>query len=284
MPPQKFSATQKLQRAYEQGIRKIVARILPPTSKEQTLEEWMAELAARSQATDVREASEMLAHRMVHWTNVRNARTWREAAAKSQQSRQLYNLLQNEMRGHTGVAVRKLILENAHYIRSIPMDAAKLLTGEVLSAQQAGARAGTISKMMRQRFPRLLTSRVHLISRTETQKASTALTQARCDELDIDWYRWVTSKDQRVRKAHREMQGVLVPWGQAPSPEALVGERSTLGEYHAGSCPNCRCYPAPILTLNDITFPARVYWNGAVHMMTKQQFKQIATRLESRAA
>ena len=270
--PQKFSPTQRFQRAYEQGIRKLVKRILPPMKPEQTLEEWMAELAARSQATDVREASQHLAKQMVWWANARNMSTWREAAAKSQQSRQLHRLLQKEMQGATGVAARKLVLENAHYIKSIPLHAAQLLTGEVLRAQQAGARPGTVAKMMRARFPKLLTSRVHLISRTETAKAATALTEARCDELDIDFYRWVTSKDQRVRKSHHDMQGVIVPWSQTPSPEALVGERSTLGEYHAGSCPNCRCYAAPILTLDDVTFPARVYWNGTIHQMTKPQF------------
>ena len=283
--PDRFSPTQRLQRAYAKGIQEIVKRILPPVtaSGNVTVEEWLAELAARSQATDVQEASELLAKRMIHWTNVRNAKTWREAAAKSQQSRQLYALLQKEMQGATGAAVRRLVLANAHYIRSIPLEAAQHLVNEVAAAQQAGARPATIGKMMRQRFPELLRSRVRLISRTETAKASTALTQARCDELDIDFYRWVTSKDQRVRRSHREMQGVVVPWSQAPSPEALVGEKNA-GHYHAGEIYNCRCYTAPILTLDDVAFPAPVFWNGAVHQMTKQQFKQIAVRLEQRAA
>jgi hypothetical protein len=35
------------------------------------------------------------------------------------------------------------------------------------------------------------------------------------------------------------MDRVVIPWGNAPSPERLIGERSTLGSYHAGECPNC---------------------------------------------
>ena len=284
--PQKFSPTQRFQRAYEQGIRKLVKRILPPMKPEQTLEEWMAELAARSQATDVREAGQHLAKQMVWWANARNMSTWREAAAKSQQSRQLHRLLQKEMQGATGVAARKLVLENAHYIKSIPLHAAQLLTGEVLRAQQAGARPGTVAKMMRTRFPKLLTSRVHLISRTETAKAATALTEARCQELNLDWYVWKTSDDARVRVSHRKMNDVLCSWNEAPSPESLMGEKSTLGHYVAGSCPNCRCYVSPLLGFQDISWPHRVYHNGSIKQMTLPEFRSIAAGhgVEERAA
>jgi SPP1 gp7 family putative phage head morphogenesis protein len=187
------------------------------------------------------------------------------------------------MRGRTGAAVNRLIAENAKYISSVPVEAAERLVHEVRTAQQSGARAETVAKMMRQRFPALLRSRVALIARTETAKASTALTQARCEELDLDWYVWESSEDVRVRDSHRNMAGVLVPWNDAPRPEALVGEKSGLGAYHAGSCPNCRCYSAPVLALDDVRFPARVYWQGAVRRMTKQEFKKIAVRLERAA-
>jgi SPP1 gp7 family putative phage head morphogenesis protein len=221
---------------------------------------------------------------MVHWTNVRNAKTWREAAAKSQQSRQLYALLQREMQGATGAAVRRLVLANAHYIRSIPLEAAQHLVNEVAAAQQAGTRPATISKMMRQRFPELLRSRVRLISRTETSKASASLTEARAEELNLPCYIWRTSKDARVRDSHRLMEGVVIFYAHPPAPELLDGIKSGLGHYHAGQAPNDRCYQAPVLSLTDIAFPARVYWGDAIVHMTKPQFRQIATSLEERAA
>ncbi len=283
MSTEKFSPTQRFQRAYEQGIRRNVGRVLKPITSEQSLEDWLQEIATRSQETDVREASDLLAKRMVFWANDRNAKTWREAAAKSQRSRELHRLLQKEMQGATGEAVRRLVKENARYISSLTLDAAQKLVDEVTKAQQAGARPGTVAKMMRSRFPTLIRSRVHLISRTETAKASTVLTQARCEELDVDFYRWVTSEDARVRLSHKKMNDVLVPWSQPPDPEHLVGEKAA-GHYHAGSIYNCRCTALPILTLDDIRFPAPVYWAGAIHQMTKQQFRQIAVRLEQRAA
>lgn len=290
MPPPKkppgFGPTQRLQREYERGIRAITGRVLLSTKKlpEQSFDAWLAALAARSQELDVQTASEMLARRMVLQAQRTNWRTWREAASRSTQAQKLYRLLEAEMQGATGARVQQLVRENSRLISSLPLEAATRLTHEILTAQQNGARPKTVAKMAGRRFPELLRSRVNLISRTETAKASTALTRARCERLAIDWYQWESSKDQRTRKSHKNMHGVIVPWSQTPSPEALVGEKSTLGAYNAGECPNCRCGVIPILTLDDIQFPARVYWNGSIKHMTKQDFKQIAVGLEQRAA
>lgn len=285
--PPSFHATQRLQKAYERGIRAITGRVLLSSKKrpEQTFSEWLAELTARTQQRDIQDASEILAKRMIFHINVKNAKTWREAASRSSKAQTLYRALQAEMNGATGARVHQLVRENANLISSLPLDAAQTLTDEIMRAQQSGARPKTVAKMAGQRFPELLRSRTHLISRTETQKASTALTRARCERLAIEWYQWETSKDgDRVRESHRNMHGVIVPWTQTPSPEALIGEKSTLGAYNAGECPNCRCLVIPILTLDDIKFPARVYWNGSITRMTKQAFKQIAVGLEERTA
>jgi SPP1 gp7 family putative phage head morphogenesis protein len=283
--PPIFSPKKKLEQEYASNIGKILKRVLPPLRpKEQTLQEWLAAIAARSQQKDIWEASDWLARKMVAETEKQNYTTWREAAAKSSQSQKLYRLLQKEMQGQTGITVRKLITENAAYIRSIPLLQATKLTEEISRATQRGARPETINKMMRTRFPQLLRSRVKLIARTETAKASAALTKARCSELNIDWYVWLTSRDVRVRTSHKNMNGVLVPWSEAPSPEALVGEDSTLGHYHSGECPNCRCTQRVVLTLDDVQFPVRVYWHGKIQQMNKQEFKAIAGGLEERIA
>lgn len=290
MPPPKkppeFHPTQRLQRMYERGIRAITGRVLLSSKKlpEQSFDDWLTALAQRSREPDIQAASELLARQMIAQVHVKNMRTWREAASRSMQAQKLHRLLEAEMQGATGARVQQLVRENAALISSVPLEAATRLTHEILTAQQNGARPKTVAKMAGRRFPELLRSRVNLISRTETAKASTALTHARCERLAIEWYRWETSKDQRTRKSHKNMHGVIVPWSQTPSPEALVGEKSTLGAYNAGECPNCRCGVIPILTLDDIRFPARVYWNGSITHMTKQDFKQIAVGLEQRAA
>lgn len=275
-PPKEFHATKRLQREYEKAIARITKRVLAPKKPEQTLQEWLAEIAAKSQAQDVRSAAEFVAGRMVAQVNAKNARTWREAAARSQKTRRLYKLMQAELEGPVGQRLRQLRKENADYITSVAPVAAEMLTREITKAQLAGARPETIAKMARARFPQLLRSRVNLIARTETQKASAVLTRARAEHAGAQWAEWLTSEDQRVRKSHKKMNGVLIPYFDPPSPEALAGEKSTLGKYGPGECPNCRCSAAPLLEVDDVSWPHRVYWGGRVQHMRRDQFIKIA--------
>lgn len=281
--PPEFGPTQRLQKAYEAAIRKIVRRVLPPSMPSLTVTEWLEQIAQRSREADVMDASEFLAKRMIFWVNVRNLKTWREAAARSQSSRKLYSLLQHEMRGATGARVTQLVRENAALISSLPLKSAITLSDEIRRAQQAGSRPETIAKMVRTRFPELLRSRVKLISRTETHKASTALTRARCDDLNLDWYLWRTSEDGRVRASHKKMDGVLCSWNDPPSPEALAGEKPE-GRYAVGEIYNCRCVPIVLLSAQDVSWPHRVHYHGSIKQMTLPDFKKIAQNVEERAA
>jgi len=281
--PPEFGPSQRLQKAYERGIKQITGRVVVKKQPEQTFSEWLTAIARRSQERDVQEASETLAKRMVFQVSKTNYRTWREAASRTTHSKQLYQYLQTEMAGPTGARVQSLIRENASLISSLPLESAQTLVDEITKAQQSGARPKTVAKMAGKRFPELLRSRTNLISRTETAKASTALTEARCERLNIQWFQWETAHDQRTRESHKNLNGVVCAWGQLPSPEKLVGEKS-YGAYAPGQIFNCRCLVIPILTLNDISFPARIYWNGSIKTMTKQDFKKIAIGLEEREA
>jgi SPP1 gp7 family putative phage head morphogenesis protein len=267
---------QRLEKSYARAISNLVDKMIPKKRKAEPWEEWMRRIQERSNSEAVKKAAGSMALKMVRWVDINNARTWRVASSYSQQSRMLYQLLMQQTKGAVGVRMLKIVRENASLISSIPLEAARMLTGEVLAAQQAGSRADTIAKMMRSRFPELLKSRVNLIARTETAKVSTALTEARCDELGVEFYIWRTSKDKRVRDSHRKMDGVVVPWAQPPSPEALIGEASTLGRYHAGECPNCRCTQIVVLTLEDVSWPATVYWQGRLQKMKRVDFQRIS--------
>jgi SPP1 gp7 family putative phage head morphogenesis protein len=281
-PPQ-FGLPKRIELEYAAGMQKILGQVLPPKLPHQTYEEWLTKIMAASDKAIMLDASDLLAQRMVNWVDVKNAQSWRQAAERSQRSRKMYALLQANITGRLGSRITRLTRENAKLISSIPAYAATTLTGEIARAQQAGARPETIAKMVRKRFPELLKSRVRLISRTETSKASTALTRARCEDLNIQFYIWRTSEDVRVRDSHRRMDGVVVPWSSAPSPEALAGEDSSLGHYHAGECPNCRCTQIIVLTVDDIQFPAKVYWQSKIQRMSRLQFQKVFN-LEERVA
>lgn len=213
--------------------------------------------------------------RMVTPIAVQNMRTWRMAAKKATRNPYLYRLLMREINQGLKSDIEIQIEENANLIKTLPTDVAKKVTKDISDMALKGMRASEIAKVIREQTDKYSRVSAKLIARTEVSKTTTALTKARCDNLDLHWYVWRTMEDgDRVRKSHRIMEGVLVNWNEPPSPEALAGEKS-VGNYHAGNIWNCRCYPEPLIEIDDISWPHKVYTNGKIQIMGKMQFKQM---------
>lgn len=272
-----WSPTRRLETGYETLLRQIFDRVV---KQESAGVPNIADLLMRLSQSDLLESlAHKAAYQMVTGLAVQNARTWREAARQSMRGREIYAALQREMNGPVGIRIEQLVRENAKLITNIPRELARRITHEVMEESQAGRRAEAIATDLRKQFPRMAASRIQLISRTEVSKASGALTQARAENLGLLWYVWRSSEDSRVRPSHRFMDrdgGIIIAFREPPSPEALVGEKSTLGHYHAGDCPNCRCYREPLLRLNQVQWPHRVYTGDRVVWMSRAAFERIA--------
>lgn len=213
--------------------------------------------------------------RMVTPIAVQNMRTWRMAAKKATKNPSLYRMLMSEINQGLKSDIEMQIEENASLIKTLPTDVAKKVTNDISDMALKGMRASEIAKVIREQTDKHSRASAKLIARTEVSKTTTALTKARCDNLDLHWYVWRTMEDgDRVRKSHRIMEGVLVNWNEPPSPEALAGEKS-VGNYHAGNIWNCRCYPEPLIEIDDISWPHKVYTNGKIQTMGKMQFEQM---------
>lgn len=221
--------------------------------------------------------AEATATKMVTHLFSDSGRTWRQAARANSQGRMIFEALRNEMHGPVGTAVREKIRSNAKLISTLPLDIAQNVTEHILEESMKGKRASTIAQEIRQLFPDESNARAKLIARTEVSKASTALTEARSERLGIKAYQWHTSEDQRVRDSHRLMDDVIVFWDDPPAPEQLDGKKHTFGHYHAGEIFNCRCYAAPIIDLDMISWPAKVYRNGKIQTVTRAKFERITS-------
>ena len=261
---------------YGADIRQIVKRYFGEIAPEKALlisePEWLSRYAFQA------------AKRMITGLLTRNMRTWRQAAREVMKGPMIYQALQREMAGSTGMRVRELVEENAQLIKSLPRGLAEKATEFILQREQEGVRASEIAEELRPHLTHLSRSRVNLIARTETRKASTALTQARSEDLNLDAYVWRTSQDQRVRLSHRKMEDVIVFWSEAPQPERLAHEKQVLQPYHAGNVFNCRCYPEPMLRIDQVKFPHRVHRNGAIRFMTRAQFAALFSAPPTAAA
>lgn len=159
----------------------------------------------------------------------------------------IYEALRKELQGPIGGAVNYQIQRNAELIKSLPLDIAKQVNEHILTEAMKGTRSVNIAEQIKVFFPHESEAKANLIARTETSKTATALTQARCESVGVQWYIWRTSEDSRVRSSHKIMDGVLVNWNDPPSPEQLSGVGKPYGRYHAGDTFNCRCYAEPIM-------------------------------------
>lgn len=225
---------------------------------------------------EYQELSEDLARKFVTLANSTDAKTWRDAAMGGSINPQFLKLMKNNLYSNIGVTVDMKIQENAHYIKTIPLNVAEHITQYVKTEAYKSLRASEIAKALEDKLESYTKARADLIARTEASKAMTALTEARSRDLGVNWYQWRTADDgKRVRNSHRHMEGVLVRWDDPPSPESLVGEKD-VGKYNAGNIYNCRCYPSPLVTLNRVKWPAKVYYNGSIQTMTRKQFERIA--------
>ena len=213
--------------------------------------------------------------RMVTPLEVGNMKTWRQAAKKATQGRFLYSLLMDELKQGKNKVIQNQIIENANLIKTLPNDVAQKVVNDIAEASFKGMRAESIERIIRDKTDQHARASARLIARTETAKTQSALTKARCEELDLRWYVWRTAQDgNRVRKSHQVMEGVLVAWSNPPSPEALAGEIS-VGNYHAGNIYNCRCYSEPLLEIDDVKWPHKVHLNGQIQTMSKSEFMKI---------
>ncbi len=167
--------------------------------------------------------------------NRRNEKAWREHGQDI--GRNLGAVIRNTP---VGGVYRGLLKEQVTLIKSIPLDAAERAQAMVQKGMLASTRSTTIAKEILKQSDIPLW-RAKLIARTEVSKSSVALTQARAMAIGSEGYIWRTVGDADVRPEHKAMNGKYVRWDNPPSFKT----EPTLGAYHAGCGPNCRCYPEP---------------------------------------
>lgn len=84
--------------------------------------------------------------------------------------------------------------------------------------------------------------RAELIARDQTLKTYGRLQKERQLSAGIKRYRWVTSRDERVRHRHRDLDNTVHLWSEPPIVDARTGRRG-----HPGEDFQCRCNAAPVL-------------------------------------
>ena len=265
-----------VERRYSVAIVKLMEGLWTELSQIRSPFLLAAAIRRYARSPTFRKAAEILARSMATHVFSDGHRTWREAARSGARGRMVWRALQTEFsQTAIGNVVTDIVTRNADLIVTMPQHIAVQVTNMVERQAMDGLRPEAILEDVWAKAPYLTRSHAMLIARTESSKASTALTQARSEATGIGWYVWRTEKDRRVRDSHRLMDGVLINWNDPPSPEMLASEKYTYGNYHAGNIFNCRCYPEPLILFTDVQWPHKVYYGGRIQMMTLAQFKAI---------
>jgi SPP1 gp7 family putative phage head morphogenesis protein len=266
-----FHRPTRFELIYQREIRRLIDQyFMFPTSS--TLGELNARLVEFAQARNfIQGSAHRLATNMITMVANGNSRSWQAAATKASKGRLIYSMLQNELKGPLGIRLHSLIQENIQYITTLPEDIAERSVHFIQREQLKGRRSEDIVKDIRPFMQHLKEYQVQRLARTEVAKADTAITRVRAESIGLNWYEWQTSEDARVRKSHAKMNHVLVNFDDPPAPEQLIGQKSE-GHYNAGNIYNCRCPALPVLSLNLLQWPHKVYSQGRISVMSKKQF------------
>lgn len=132
------------------------------------------------------------------------------------------------------------IRENAALIKSIPRVLQEQVESVIADGIARGLRVEEVADSIERRF-QVSRSRARFIARDQVAKLNGALVEARNRALGITRYRWITSRDERVRPWHRRLDGTIQEWAEPPVVDKN-GRRCNPGEDF-----NCRCVSAPLV-------------------------------------
>ncbi|VXD05828.1 NAD(+)--arginine ADP-ribosyltransferase EFV [Enterobacterales bacterium 8AC] len=178
-----------------------------------------------------------VARKMFDAVDLQDAAAWRQRSQLM--SAGLRDIVNNTP---VGQVARNILDEQVKLIKSLPIEAADRvydIHNQAIEAVVSGRRSTDLTAEI-MRSGEVAESRARLIARTEVGKASTALTEARSTAIGSKGYIWRTAHDGDARHSHSKMEGEFVYWSHPPTLDGMTG--------HAGTLPNCRCYP-------EVVFP-----------------------------
>lgn len=158
---------------------------------------------------------------------------------------------------------------NVNLIKGMTNDYVKKINEAVLEGFQKGITADALAKDLSQINRSFTKNRTKLIARDQIGKLNGQLTKKRQTEAGLEFYRWNTALDERVRgrpggrwpkgkPSHWALEGKICRWDDSTIyadsiEDAQAGNwkrRSSIKaeQQHPGEAINCRCFGEPIFT------------------------------------
>lgn len=129
--------------------------------------------------------------------------------------------------------------DNTRLITSLAQEHLDQVSGIVMRAARTGQRVESLADELQTRFG-VTESKAELLARDQVGKLNGELTQLRQESVGITEYEWSTSRDERVRTRHAELEGTSHGWNDPPVVDERSGRRA-----HPGQDFQCRCTAVP---------------------------------------
>lgn len=105
----------------------------------------------------------------------------------------------------------------------------------------AGLRVEEIAAQLQESFG-IESRHADLIARDQVVTLNAKITRDQHQKAGIERYRWSSSKDERVREEHADLDGEIFSYDDPPVIDASTGDRG-----HPGDAIQCRCVAVPVL-------------------------------------
>lgn len=143
------------------------------------------------------------------------------------------------------------VAKNVSLITSVKNDYLNDVEKAIRESYLQNGRAENLASIIHERT-NVSKSRARLIARDQTAKINAELDQARMQALGVKLYIWQTSKDERVRHSHANMQGVLCRFDDDTVYSKDGGKTWIKREADKPKCKpgveiQCRCFAKAIL-------------------------------------
>ena len=143
------------------------------------------------------------------------------------------------------------VAKNVSLITSVKNDYLNDVEKAIRESYLQNGRAENLATIIHERT-NVSKSRARLIARDQTAKINAELDQARMQALGVKLYIWQTSKDERVRHTHANMQGVLCRFDDDTVYSKDGGKTWIKREADKPKCKpgveiQCRCFAKAIL-------------------------------------
>lgn len=132
------------------------------------------------------------------------------------------------------------VYDNVQLIKSIPDVYLNRVESIIMTGIRSGARSSYIAKSLTKQFG-IEAKRAKFIARDQTEKINGELNAKRQAASGFKYFKWLTSKDQRVRERHRIIANKVTAYGEG----IYRWNHPPIGDEKIpiipGQAPNCRC-------------------------------------------